>query len=198
MRKEEILEILTDWNFWVKEIDTGIKREDYIKQLIPLITGTNQIVCIAGIRRSGKSTLVKQLAKEVGGDKNTLIVNFEDERFIRRDLKLLRDIFDTYLEKVKPEKKPFIFLDEIQNIPEWERFARGMHERKDATLIISGSSSKLLSAELATLLTGRHITFFAYPLSFKEFLRFKGISAITELEVLAKRTEIKRALDEYM
>lgn len=198
MRKEEILEILSDWNFWAKEIDTGIKREDYLKKLIPLLTHTNQIVCIAGIRRSGKSTIIKQLAKEVGGDINTLIVNFEDERFIQRDLKLLREIFDTYIEKVKPVKKPFIFLDEIQNIPEWERFARGVHERKEATLVISGSSSKLLSAELATLLTGRNITFFAYPLSFKEFLRFRDISATTEIEALAKRVEIKRAFDEYM
>ncbi len=198
MRKEEILEILSDWNFWAKEIDTGFKREDYIRKLIPLITETNQIVCIAGIRRSGKSTIIRQLAKELGADINTLIVNFEDERFIQRDLKLLRDIYDTYLEKVKPDKKPIIFLDEIQNIPEWERFARGVHERKEARLIISGSSSKLLSAELATLLTGRNITFFAYPLSFKEFLKFKGIPATTEIEVLAKRVEIKRALDEYM
>ncbi len=198
MRKEELLEILSDWNFWAKEIDTGIKREDYINKLIPMITGTNQIVCIAGIRRSGKSTVIKQLAKELGGDVNTLIVNFEDERFIQRDLKLLREIFDTYLEKIKPNMKPFIFLDEIQNIPEWERFARGIHERKEATLVISGSSSKLLSAELATLLTGRNITFFAFPLSFKEFINFKGISATTEIEVLVKRVEIKRALDEFM
>ena len=198
MQKEQLLEILSDWNFWAKEIDTGFKREDYIKKLIPLITQTNQIVCIAGIRRSGKSTLIRQLAKELGGGTNTLIVNFEDERFIRRDLKLLREIYDTYLEKVKPTKKPFIFLDEIQNVPEWERFARGVHERKEARLVISGSSSKIMSAELATLLTGRNITFFAYPLSFKEFLEFKGIPATTQIEVLANRVRIKQALDEYM
>ncbi len=198
MQKDHLLEILSDWNFWAKEIDTGFKREDYIKKLIPLITETNQIVCIAGIRRSGKSTLIRQLAKELGGGANTLIVNFEDERFIGRDLKLLRDIYDTYLEKVKPTKKPFLFLDEIQNIPEWERFARGIHERKEARLVISGSSSKIMSAELATLLTGRNITFFAYPLSFKEFLEFKGIPATTQIEVLANRVWIKQALDEYM
>jgi hypothetical protein len=198
MRKEEILEILSDWNFWAKEIDTGIKRDDYIKKLIPLITGTNQIVCIAGIRRSGKSTIIKQIAKELGGGANTLIVNFEDERFLNRDLKLLRDIYNTYLEKLKTISKPFIFLDEIQNVPEWERFARGLHERKEATILVSGSSSKLLSAELATLLTGRHITFFVYPLSFREFLKFKTLHVTTEVEALTKRIEIKRALDEYM
>ncbi len=134
MQKEQLLEILSDWNFWAKEIDTGFKRDDYIKKLIPLITETNQIVCIAGIRRSGKSTIIRQLAKELGGGTNTLIVNFEDERFMQRDLKLLRDIYDTYLEKVKPAGKPFIFLDEIQNIPEWERFARGVHEKKPGSL----------------------------------------------------------------
>jgi len=90
VQKEGSSEILSDWNFWAKEIDTGHKREDYLKKLIPLITETNQIVCIAGIRRSGKSTIIRQLAKELGGDKNTLIVNFEDERFMWRDLKLLR------------------------------------------------------------------------------------------------------------
>jgi len=161
MRKDELFEILTDWNFWAKEIDTGILRAKYRDKLIELITETNQIICISGIRRTGKSTLVRQIAKELitAKDAATLIVNFEDERFLTRNLKLLIDIRDEYHEKVKPESKPFIFLDEIQAVPDWEKFARGMHERGDAKIIVSGSSSKLLSAELATLLTGRHITF---------------------------------------
>lgn len=200
MRKEEILEILSDWNFWAKEIDTGIKREDYTKKIVTLVTKTNQIICIAGVRRSGKSTILRQIAKELGFKNimNTLIVNFEDERFIQKNLKLLIDIYNTYLEKIKPKKKPFVFLDEIQNVPEWERFVRGTHERKEASIVVSGSSSKLLSAELATLLTGRHITFFVYPLSFKEFLKFKNLTIDSEVSILAKRTEIKRLLAEYL
>lgn len=198
MRKDEILEILSDWNFWAKEIDTGIKREEYVRKLVGLIAKTNQIVCIAGVRRSGKSTLMRQMAKELGNSINTLIVNFEDERFLERNLKLLTDIYNTYLEKLKPIKRPFIFLDEVQNIPGWERFVRGMHERKDAKIMVSGSSSKILSPELASLLTGRHITFFVFPLSFKEFLKFKNLSAGSEVEILAKRMEIKRLLSEYL
>lgn len=198
MRKDDILEVLSDWNFWAREIDTGIKREDYVNSLIELITKTNQVVCITGVRRSGKSTIMKQIAKETGDAVDTLIINFEDERFLQRDLKLLMDIYNTYIEKVKPKKKPVIFLDEVQNVPEWERFARGVHERKEARVVVSGSSSKLLSAELATLLTGRHIVSFVSPLSFKEFLKFKDLSIKSELDVLSKRIEIKRLLSEYL
>jgi len=199
MQKNQILEILSDWNFWAKEVNTGITREEYLDTFINLITKTNQIICIAGIRRSGKSTLIKQIARQLIDQQNadTLIVNFEDERFWQRDLELLIDTYNTYLEKVKPKGKPFIFLDEIQNIPEWERFARGVHERTGTNIIVSGSSSKLLSAELATLLTGRHIMFFVYPLSFKEFLKFKNIPIANEIEILTNRTTIKQMLDEY-
>lgn len=199
MQKSEIIEILSDWNFWAKEVDTGTTREEYLDTLVNLITKTNQIICIAGIRRSGKSTIIRQIAKQLIGQQNadTLIVNFEDERFRQRDLDLLIDIYSTYREKVKPKSTPFIFLDEIQNIPEWERFARGVHERGEAKIIVSGSSSKLLSAELATLLTGRHIMFFVQPLSFKEFLTFNEMSVENEIEILAHRIEIKQLLDEF-
>ncbi len=199
MRKDEILEVLSDWNFWAnKEIDVGIRRDEYVAKLIDLITKTNQIVCMVGVRRSGKSTIMKQLAKELGGDKNALIVNFEDERFAEKNLKLLMDASSAYFEKVRPEKTPFIFLDEVQNIPDWEKFARGMHERRDARMVVSGSSSKLLSEELATLLSGRHVVFYVYPLSFREFVGFKGVRVEIEVDMLAKRAEIKKLLPEYM
>ena len=201
MRKEEILEILADWNFWAKEIDVGIKRESYVKELLKLITGTNQIICVSGVRRSGKSTLIRQVVKELiktAQAKNTLIVNFEDERFYERSLAVLRQIYDTYLEKVHPSEKPFIFLDEVQEVESWERFVRGLHERGEARLVVSGSSARLLSEEFATLLTGRHMTFAVYPLSFNEFLKFKGVEVKSEVEALARRVEIKRLLDEYL
>ncbi len=200
MQKTNILEILSDWNFWAKEVETGIKREEYLNTLTDLIINTNQIISIAGVRRGGKSTLIRQIARELIERQNadTLIVNFEDERFLKRDLELLIDVYNTYLEKVMPETRPFIFLDEVQNVQEWERFARGVHERGEAKIIVSGSSSKLLSAELATLLTGRHIMFFVHPLSFREFLKFKELPLSNEIEMLTQRTRVKQLLDEYM
>ena len=201
MKKDALLEILSDWNFWAKEIDTGITRKEYLKEIIKLITKTNQIVCITGTRRSGKSTLIKQIAKEITNGmkhENTLIVNLEDERFSERNLKTLIDIYNCYLEKVGPDSKPFVFFDEIQNVQEWERFVRGKHEKKEANIIVSGSSSKLLSAELATLLTGRHLIFNIYPLSFKEFLFFKNLQIRSEIDIATKRIEIKRLFQEYL
>jgi len=202
MRKEELFEILSDWNFWAKEMDTGIKREYYLKELLKTLTKTDQIICISGVRRSGKSTIMRQIAKELikeKGEKNTLIINFEDERFSERTLNTLIDTYNCYLEKVKPTgKKPFVFLDEIQNIKDWERFIRGMHERKEAKIVVSGSSSKLLSAELATLLTGRHILYTLYPLSFKELLFFNNILINSEIDIVSKRTEIKKMMSEYL
>lgn len=196
MRKDEILEILSDWNFWAREIETGIERDGYVSKLSELIEKTNQIICITGIRRSGKTTIIRQIAKKLEKER-TLMVNFEDERFLERNLKLLSDIFGAYFERIRPKKKPFVFLDEIQNVPEWEKFARGAHERREAKIVVSGSSSKILSEELATLLTGRHIVFRVYPLSFGEFLKFRGIETKSEAETLAKRNDIKGLLPEY-
>jgi len=198
MQKSSIFEILSDWNFWAKEIDSGIPREEYVEELVKIVTKTNQVLCITGVRRSGKSTIMRQMVKKLGEYPNILIVNLEDERFLEKNLQLLIDIYNTYMEKVKPKKRPYIFLDEIQSIPSWERFVRGIHERKEASIIVSGSSSKLLSEEFATLLTGRHLTFFVYPLSFREFLIFKDLHLKNEIDIFAKRVEIKQLLSEYI
>lgn len=159
MNRSEILEILTSWNFWTKKHYTGIKRERYIKKLEEL-SKNEFIVTISGVRRSGKSTVISQFVEyliEKDYDKtNFLIVNFEDDRFYGLDLKLLRDVYELYLEKIHKitdQYKPYILLDEVQNIPGWERFARTLQDQKEALIFVSGSSSKLLSKELATLLT---------------------------------------------
>jgi len=73
-----------------------------------------------------------------------------------------------------------------------------LHERKEARIAVSGSSARLLSEEFATLLTGRHITFAIYPLCFNEFLKFSGMELKSEVEALAKKSEIKQLLDEYL
>lgn len=201
MNKNELIKILNDWNFWQKDIETGVERGLYLKPLEQMLK-IGQIILITGARRSGKSFLMRQLAKKIterGAEKNQiLIVNFEDPRFVDLNTDLLDQIFETYQEFLRPKEKPYIFLDEVQEIDGWEKWARTMHELGKAHIIISGSNAKLLSRELATVLTGRHLDLTVFPLSFKEFLNFKNISIESELDLAGKDIEIKYLLKEYI
>ncbi len=201
MDKEKLIEILSDWNFWGKDIPTGIPREKYLKKLLEFIE-TEKIISIIGVRRSGKSTLIKQMVKILIEKDlprtDTLIINFEEPQFENTDLNLLIRIYQAYLEIIKPQNKPYIFLDEIQNVKNWERFARGMQEKKEAHLVISGSSSKLLSEELAPVLTGRQLYFEVLPLLFEEFLNFKNMKFKDKKSLILSGLKIKRNFREYL
>jgi len=194
MEKTEIIEILSRWNFWSREPDTGIMRE-CTDELLKFVR-TDKIVSIVGVRRSGKTTLMKQMIKLLmGNPRDFLFVNFEEPAFEGADAALLQRIYDAYLEIVRPTGKPFIFLDEVQNVRGWERFVRSLNERKEAFITVSGSSSKLLSEELASVLTGRQIYFEVLPMSFREFLASRGLD---RTEALLNATEARRLLREYM
>lgn len=201
MERGELLEILHDWNFWKKELDTGIEREAYVESCLRFLK-TNVVVAIIGSRRSGKSYIMRQTIKKLIENKierkNILMVNFEDKRFTEFCPKLLDEIYEVYIEYLKPDKNPFIFLDEIHNVPGWERWTRTMHELGKIKVVISGSSSKLLAGELASVLTGRHLDIFVFPLSFKEFLYFKKLKIEDDLDLIAKKIEIRRFLKEYL
>src|SRR3989338_814596 len=201
MDKKELIEILQEWNFWKKELDTGKERELYLEKCLRFLN-VNVVVSIIGIRRSGKSYIMRQTIKkliEKGTEsKNILMVNFEDRRFAEFYPKFLDEIYETYIEFLKPDKEQFIFLDEIHNVTKWEKWVRTMHELGKAKIIISGSSSSLLTGELASILTGRHLDVFIFPLSFREFLHFKSIKIEDKLDLIAKKIEIKRALSQYI
>jgi len=113
-------------------------------------------------------------------------------------LEILQDWTFRKKEFLKPGKKPFVFLDEIHNVPKWERWVRTTQELGEAKIIVSGSSSKLLAGELATVLTGRHLDVFVFPLSFEEFLYFENLEIKDELDLIAKRIEIKRFLNNIL
>ena len=201
MERSEIVDILADWNFWRKEIETGVKREDILKKL-DAFSKLKEIVVVKGIRRSGKSTSLLQFCKELmerGTKKeDILIVNFEDPRFKKLDLELMNKIYDVYLTSIAPSKKHYVILDEVQPIDGWEKFARYLHENKGVNVMVTGSSSKLLSSEYSTVLAGRHLDIEVKPLSFKEYLSFLKIEANTEVDIAAKRHSIQRAFYEYI
>lgn len=201
MEKSEILEVLNDWNFWKKEIDTGVRRESIVKR-IEEMSKTKEIVVITGIRRCGKSTCLQQFCKDLinSGTKkeDILIINFEDPRLNNLNLDLLNKIYELYLTELNPSKKHYVILDEIQLVDKWEKFARFLHENKKINVFVTGSSSKLLSSEYSTVLAGRHLDLEIKPLSFKEYLFFKKIEIKSNLDISQKRHEIKRAFAGYL
>jgi len=201
MDKNEIIKIFGDWNFWDKDLNVGIKRPYYLNK-IKKLHESSHIIVIIGARRSGKSFIMRQTAKTLIkggiGENNILIVNFEDPRFVELNTKILQQVYDVYLEFLNPQEKPFLFLDEIQEVEDWEKWVRTIHELDKAKIIISGSNAKLLSRELSTLLTGRHLDLVIFPLSFKEFLRFRNVNLSKRFEIVNKEIEIKRLLREYI
>ncbi len=177
MEKDEILSILNAWNFWKQNVNTGIERNYYQQKITSLINEpVIDAVIETGIRRAGKSFIAKQTAKrliENGIPKNSvLVINLEDERLINRDYPTLLEIYKTYRENINPKGKSFIIIDEAQEVEGWERFVRGLIEKGEAKFIITGSSSKLLDSEYATLLSGRHVVVYVHPLNLIEYTDF--------------------------
>lgn len=150
-----------------------LKRDEYIKQIVPFID-KDVIKVLTGIRRSGKSVMLKLLMEELknrGINENQFIyINFENLKY--RKLKNYERLYDFILNKVDDKYKSYyIFLDEIQEVEEWERCVNSLRVDEDFNfdIYITGSNAKLLSGELSTYLAGRYIEFVVYPFSFKEF-----------------------------
>jgi predicted AAA+ superfamily ATPase len=143
----------------------------------------------AGIRRAGKSYLLYQRMQQLitQGIKwdEMLYINFEDERLTGMAAEHLNLLLEVHLEMFG--KKPILFLDEIQNIPGWEKFARRMADTKHR-VYITGSNAKMLSQDIQSILGGRYIPIDVYPYDFMEFLAANNIS-ITENSLLS--TEVK-------
>ncbi|MFH1192605.1 MAG: ATP-binding protein [bacterium] len=204
MNNSQIIEILDVWNFWNKSINTGIIREQYVGELYRQ-RNIKEVSVVAGVRRSGKSTILLQVIKKIidAGDassQNTLYINFEEPAFSPYlNIEFLLQIYDAYLEHFNPEGKIFIVLDEIQNVPQWEKFIRGLYDRNEKIkFYITGSSSKLLSKEYGTSLTGRIYSNEIFPLNFKEFLKFKNKDDLFENITGKGSPVLRKFFKEYM
>src|SRR3989338_1817624 len=164
-----------------REIEVKLK-EKYIERNQDLKLNNDLIKVIVGPRRAGKSFFAIHFLDKKG---KFGYVNFDDEKLIEVEN---YDEIITSLNSVYDNPK-FVLFDEIQNLPKWELFANRL-QRQGYNLIITGSNSNLLSKELATHLTGRHLLTNIFPFSFKEYLKFEG----KELT----NTEIKERLSKYI
>ncbi|MDD5163001.1 MAG: ATP-binding protein [Candidatus ainarchaeum sp.] len=204
-----IIDVLNEWNPWwfgkkeVLEELAGVERPEYggIIKTVDM----RETTVITGIRRSGKSTIMYQMVKRLienkTDPKNILLVNFEDQALIDVPLD---EIYAEYRQKINPNKKAFLFLDEVQKKEKWELWVRKKYDLKtDAKFVVSGSSARLLKKEYSTLLTGRIVSFEIMPLNFKEFLGFSKISfdkKMAENGLFAEqdKPKIQNALDQYL
>lgn len=158
---------------------------------------TNYVVI--GLRRAGKSTLLYKIVQDLvsqGTDWNQIIyINFEDERLSEFSVNDFNDILSVQAEM--SDKKGWFFLDEIQNIDGWEKFARRMADSKEHTFI-TGSNAKMLSAEIENRLGGRYLTKYVTPYNFREFLKAKKID-YSEKSLLGTKDsgKIKREMENY-
>jgi len=141
---------------------------------------SREIIFITGIRRSGKSSLMRLICKQLIDEQsvsreNILFINFEDERFIGFTVSEFDLLFKTYKELEDPKGKVYLFFDEIQQIEGWERWINRLYEFEDVKITITGSNASLLGSEISTVLTGRNRQLYNYPFSFKEFLWQQGL-----------------------
>ena len=164
-----------------------IKREKYLCKIREFYD-SDLIKVIIGIRRCGKSVLLKQIMEELKiDDAHIIYINFEDVEyaFIKDYLDLNRYV----KEKITDDKKYYLFFDEIQLVTEWEKAINSFKATLNVSIFVTGSNSKLLSSELATLLSGRYVSFKISPFSFNEVIELKGIK---------DRRDIEDAFNDYL
>jgi len=173
--KKILARIILD--FQKTKLPNIIERDLKINLKIPI----KRAIAILGPRRCGKTyylySLIEKLLKNKIKKERILYINFEDPKLVEADLSDLSALLDIFYE-IYPDnknKKCWLFFDEIQNISKWENFTRNIIDNENAQIFLTGSSSKLLSKEIATSMRGRTLNYLLLPFSFKEFLKVKNI-----------------------
>ncbi|MBI2646565.1 MAG: ATP-binding protein, partial [Deltaproteobacteria bacterium] len=182
-----LLEQREEVDFLFKE---KIIAREKLKEFQPLIS-SRLIKVVSGIRRCGKSVLIHHALRE--SKIPYAYVNFDDERLLGIKASDLNDIFETLMQ-IYPGVTTYYF-DEIQNVLGWELFVNRL-KRQGLHIYVTGSNAKLLSKELATHLTGRHLELELMPFSFREFLAYHDISPQTSL-TSSKIAQVKKYFEKY-
>ena len=154
-----------------------IKRENYLSKIRPFINQTELVKVIVGVRRSGKSVMLELIKEELFSSgvpiENTISINFEDMSYSGlRNAQALHDELKKRIEGING--RAYLFLDEIQEVDEWERCINSLRVNSDADIYITGSNATLLSGEYATVLSGRYVEFTVYPFSFAEYCEIRN------------------------
>lgn len=179
---------MCSFTYYTIKKNTMLTREHIINTIRPFYEITDLVKVLIGIRRSGKSVLLSQIANELSekgvSNKHLIFINFELLEFA--DLKTAKELNSYIISLIKPDKKYFLFLDEIQMVEDFELAVNSLRARGNISIFITGSNAHLLSGELATHLSGRYVKFLVTPFTFAETLKMTG------------ETDLKIAFENYM
>lgn len=151
-----------------------IERPLYLDKIMPFVD-TPFVKILTGVRRCGKSTILKMIIKKLKEEKHVddeQILNYRFDSMEYEDM-TTKELYLELKSKILQSKKTYLFLDEIQEIEGWEKVVNTLASDFDVDIYITGSNSRMMSSEISTYLTGRYITFNIYTLSFEEYLTFK-------------------------
>ena len=152
-----------------------IDRPMYVEKIMAY-TDTPFVKIITGIRRSGKSTILKLIMKKLQEERNVPAEQIVSYRFDSMEYEGMtaKQMYDELKNSLCPSGRTYLFLDEMQEIPGWERVVNSLASDFDVDLYVTGSNSRMMSSEISTYLTGRYVSFRVYTLSFQEYLTFKS------------------------
>jgi predicted AAA+ superfamily ATPase len=187
--KDIFKKIILERQDWLKKINV-ISREIKIEN--------NANYAFTGLRRAGKSYFLYQIIQDKlkkDDYERLLLINFEDERLLEVTHQDLQLIMDAYFELF--ESEPIIFLDEIQNVPNWQKFVRRLAD-DGRRIYVTGSNAEMLSHEIATTLGGRFINKEILPLSFTEYLNFKKVKFSEKSKFSSERFLVLKEFDSYL
>jgi hypothetical protein len=204
MKKENILQMLFDYSPFWKRLSFWINRVKYTSKINENIW-SKLIKVLVWFRRSWKSYIFRYLIDYLISNKwvnknNIMFLNLEDDRlYWYRKIETLREIYEVYLNWLKPVWKIYLFFDEIQLIQWWESFIRTIYEQNnDVEIFLTWSNSDLLSSEISSSLSWRFIEFNIFPLDFKEYLEFNWFILSTELDLIRYKKDINNLFDRYL
>jgi uncharacterized protein len=180
MDSSEMFKLLEEVTEQQREQDpsAGVPRELLESGKLPELE-KDLVLVIQGVRRCGKSTLLRQIAAREDVADKVIFINFEDPRFSDMlDYRLLEQVVKFHERKSK--RNTYYFFDEIQNVKGWEKWLHVQVEQNKRRFVVTGSNSNLLGGKLGTALTGRHLTVELFPFSFGEFRRVRPRGTLTE------------------
>lgn len=191
--REQLIKVI---DFWLKSAETGQLFSRALTDTVDI--KSKEVVDIIGPRRSGKSSVLKLLVRKIKDEGRWLYVNFEDPFFVENNYpQIIEELVETYAEYFGGAPK-FLFFDEIQSIKNWETAVRKLRDSEQYKIFITGSSSKLLSSELSTLLSGRHLSYQLLPLSFSEYLSFHNVEVADKKDMVLKSGELTNYFSKYL